>query len=276
MLPEQFFSDMSNEETMIEYLKTNIKNIDDEDVPVKLKIFDIKAKSDIMGRVAITTDLRPIIELEENKQKAKELAFREKFATIGKDTQNILKTIKNFMGDMNSVMSKDVDIQVQKQWSKFYDKSSEYLQIMNLFIKYAQGYNAKLQLIDLNQLVEEEFNKYRNTFSYSELKMNINVSQDTPVVQADWTSLKDAIFVIILHYMTYIQESCAQLSFRTFFNNNKIYFELEVKCREVEVPDFNEGLSLSIIKMISELNQLEIKTIKLKEDNLLKISLIFN
>lgn len=275
MLPEQFFTDISEEVAMIEYYRTNIKNIDDEDVPVQLKIFDIKSKNDIMGRVAIMTDLRPIIEVEENKQKAKDIAFREKFTTIGKDTQNILKTIKDFMADLNEEMSKDKDYNLQKQWNNFYDRSSEYLQIMNLFIKYAQGYNAKEQLIDLNQLVENEFVKYKNTFAYSDLAMDLQLSHETPVISADWNSVKDAIYVVMLHYMTYIQTQCARLIFRTFFNNEKIYFELEVKCKVVDIPDFSEGLSLSIIKMISELNSIEIKTIKIKEESLIKISFIF-
>lgn len=276
MLPEQFFNDLENEGTTIEYLRTNIKNINDEDIPVQLKIFDIKSKNDIMGRVAIMNDLRPIIEVEENKQRAKELAFREKFASIGKDTQNILKTIKDFMGNLNETMSKDTDYKFQKQWNEFYDRSREYLQIMNLFIKYAQGYNPKEQLIDLNQLVEDEFNKYRSTFSYSELKMELNLTLDPPVVSADLHSIKEAVFVVMLHYMTYIQENCANITFRTFFNNNKIYFEIEVKCKLIDIPDFNEGLSLSIIKMISEINKTEIKTIKLNDENLIKISMIFN
>jgi PAS domain S-box-containing protein len=275
MLPEQFFNDLNGEAGTIEYIRTNIKNIEDEDIPVQLKIFDIKTKNDIMGRVAIMTDLRPIIEVEENKQRAKELAFREKFATIGKDTQNILKNIKDFMGDLNESMSKDKDYQLQRQWNQFYDRSSEYLQIMNLFIKYAQGYNAKEQLIDLNQLVEDEFMKYKNTFSFSDLKMELHLSQDTPVISADWHSLKEAVYVIMLHYMTYIQENCANITYRTFFNDDRIFFEIEVKCKAVEIPDFNEGLSLSIITMISELNNIEIKTIKIKEENLIKISLIF-
>ncbi len=38
----------------------------------------------------------------------------------------------------------------------------------------------------------------------------------------------------------------------------------------------HEGLSLSIITMISELNDIEIKTIKIKEESLIKISFIFN
>jgi Holliday junction resolvase RusA-like endonuclease len=275
MLPEQFFNDLNSEAGTIEYIRTNIKNIEDEDIPVQLKIFDIKTKNDIMGRVAIMTDLRPIIEVEENKQRAKELAFREKFATIGKDTQNILKNIKDFMGDLNESMSKDKDYQLQRQWNQFYDRSSEYLQIMNLFIKYAQGYNAKEQLIDLNQLVEDEFMKYKNTFSFSDLKMELHLSQDTPVISADWHSLKEAVYVIMLHYMTYIQENCANITYRTFFNDDRIFFEIEVKCKAVEIPDFNEGLSLSIITMISELNNIDIKTIKIKEENLIKISLIF-
>ncbi|OGU55820.1 MAG: hypothetical protein A2X64_11285 [Ignavibacteria bacterium GWF2_33_9] len=273
---QPFFADFAENESTIEYIRTNVKNINDEDIPVQLKIFDIKTKSDIMGRVAIMTDLRPIIEVEENRQRAKELAFREKFASIGKDTQNILKSIKDFMGDLNEMMSKDKDYKLQRHWNEFYDKSSEYLQIMNLFIKYAQGYNPKVQLIDLNQLVEDEFRKYKITFSHSELKMDINLSQETPVISADIQTLKEAIYVVMLHYMTYIQENCAQIMFRTFFNNEKIYFEIEVKCKKISVPDFSEGLSLNIISMISDLNEIEIKTMQTNVDNSLKISLIFN
>ncbi len=115
------------------------------------------------------------------------------------------------MGNLNESMSKDTDYQLQKQWNNFYDRSSEYLQIMNLFIKYAQGYNPKIQLVDLNQLVEEEYLKYKNTFSYSDLKMELHLSQETPVVNSDWNSLKEAIYVVMLHYMTYIQEIAPML-----------------------------------------------------------------
>jgi PAS domain S-box-containing protein len=275
MLPEQFFEGIDSEEGAIEYLKTYIKDLDDQDVPVHLKIYDIKSKNDVMGRVAIINDLRPILEVEETKHKLKEIAFREKFAIIGKDTQAILKSIKDFMAELNESFSKDIDYKFQKQWNHFYDSTSEYLQTMNIFIKYAQGYSPKIELVDLNEFVEKEFLKYRSTFAYSDLKLEINLSSEEPVINADARSLQEAVFVIMLHYMTYIQTNCAKIMFRTYFNNKKIFFEIEVKCKETDIPDFNEGLSYSIISMISDVNNMEIKTLKIVEEGLIKISMIF-
>jgi hypothetical protein len=117
--------------------------------------------------------------------------------------------------------------------------------------------------------------KYRNLLGHSELKLELNLTRETPVINCDEDSLKEAIFVTILHYITYIQLNCAKITFRTFFSDTNIYFEIEVKCNQSDIPNFSEGLSLSIIKMISEANNIEIKTLKLKEDNMLKISFIF-
>ncbi len=275
MLPPQFFEDFSGSEGSIEYYKTYIKNLNDDDIPVHLKIYDIISKNDIMGRVAIINDLRPFLEVEENKQRAKENAFREKFAIIGKDTQTILKSIRDFMGELNISFSNNADFQLQKQWNSFYDKTSEYLQTMNLFIKYAQGYSPRIELVDLNEFVENEFIKYKNTFAYSDLKLELNLSPEEPVINADIKTLQESVFVIMLHYLTYIQEHCAKITFRTFFNNKSIFFEIEVKCNESDIPEFSEGLSLSIISMISEVNGMEIKTLKIADEGLIKISLIF-
>jgi len=159
--------------------------------------------------------------------------------------------------------------------NSFYDKTSEYLQTMNLFIKYAQGYSPKIELVDLNEFVESEFIKYKNTFAYSDLKLELNLSPEEPVINADIKTLQEAVFVIMLHYLTYIQEHCAKITFRTFFNNKSIFFEIEVKCNESDIPEFSEGLSLNIISMISEVNSMEIKTLKITDEGLIKISLIF-
>ena len=274
-LPPQFFEELSTNETSIEYVKTTIKNLKDEEIPVHLKIFDIKNKNDVMGRVAIMNDLRPILEVEENKQRAKEIAFREKFSILGKDTIAILKKLKQYLGEISDVIAHHTDYEFQKRWNDFYDRSNEHLQMMTIFVKYAQGYYAKPKLIDLNEFVESEFLKYRNLIAHSDLKLELNLTRENPVINCDEESLKEAIFVTILHYITYIQLHCAKITFRTFFSNTNIYFEIEVKCNQSDIPDFSEGLSLSIIKMISEANNIEIKTLKLKEDNLLKISFIF-
>lgn len=274
-LPPQFFEELSTNETSIEYVKTTIKNLNDEEIPVHLKIFDIKDKNDVMGRVAIMNDLRPILEVEENKQRAKEIAFREKFALLGKDTLSILKELKQYLGEISDIIAHHTDFEFQKRWNAFYDRSNEHLQLMTIFVKYAQGYNPKPKLIDLNEFVESEFLKYRNLIGHSDLKLELNLTRENPVINCDNDSLKEAIFVTILHYITYIQLNCAKITFRTFYSNTNIYFEIEVKCNQSDIPDFSEGLSLSIIKMISETNNIEIKTLKLKEDNLLKISFIF-
>lgn len=274
-LPPQFFEELTGNETTIEYVKTTIKNLEDEEIPVHLKIFDIKDKNDVMGRVAIMNDLRPILEVEENKQRAKEISFREKFAILGKDTIQILREIKQYLGEISDVIAHHTDYDFQKRWNQFYDRSTEHLQLMTIFVKYAQGYYAKPQLIELNEFIETEFLKYRNTFSSSDLKMELNLTRGNPVISCDVESLKEAIFVTILHYITYIQMNCAKITFRTFFNNTDVHFELEVKCKQSDIPDFSDGLTLSIIKMISEANNIEIKTLKLIEENQLKITFIF-
>lgn len=274
-LPDKFFEELSSGETSIEYVKTDIKNLNDDQIPVHLKIFDIKDKNDVMGRVAIMNDLRPILEVEENKQRAKEIAFREKFTALGKDTVSILKELKQYLGEISDVIAHHTDYEFQRRWNNFYDRSNEHLQLMSIFVKYAQGYFAKPQLIELNELIENEFLKYRNLFGNSDLKLELNLTKENPVISCDIDSLKEAIFVTIIHYITYIQMHCAKITFRSFFNNTDIHFELEVKCNQSDIPDFSDGLSLSIIKMISDANNIEIKTLKLKEENQLKISFIF-
>ncbi len=274
-LPQQFFEDISQEETNIEFVKTTISDLNDQEIPVHLKIFDIREKNDTMGRVAIMSDLRPIIEVEQSKQRAKEIAFKEKFSLLSNDTISILKELKNFMADFSEKVSSQMDFGFQKKWNDFYDKSSEHIQLMNIFVKYSQCYFPKMSLIELNEFVESQFIRYRNLFAHSGLKMELSLSSKAPVINVDKESLHEIIYVVMLHYLSYIQTSCQKVTFRSFYDNNDIVFVIEVKCLNFDIPDFSEGLVYKIIEMIKLTNDFKVNIESLEHEQLLKISFIF-
>lgn len=276
MLPENFFLDTEIEHTPEEYVKTSITNADGEEVPVALKIFDINTKSEAMGRVAIITDLRPIIELEESKAIAREIAYKEKFATISKDINQTLRNMKVFLGEFSEQFSDSSSVEFTKKWNSFYEHTSDYLQISNLFIKYAYGINFKKQVVDLNQFIEEQFDYYKKIFELSGIKIDVKLSSEKPVISVDIDSLRDAINVILMHFKTYIKDNCGKITFRTYYCNDKIKLDLEVQCKKNPPIDFNEGLSLGVIQIIAEANGFNFHSASLQEEHILKISLIFN
>ena len=274
-LPQQFFEDISQEETNIEFVKTTISDLNEQEIPVHLKIFDIREKNNVMGRVAILHDLRPIIEVEQSKQRAKESAFKEKFSLLSNDTISILKELRNFMADFSEKVSSQMDYGFQKSWNDFYDKSNEHIQLMNIFVKYSQCYFPKINLLELNEFVEEEFLRYRNLFAHSGLKMELSLSSKSPVINVDKDSLHELIYVVMLHYINYIQSNCQKITFRSFYHKDDIIFEIEVKCSNFDIPDFSEGLVNKIIEMIEISNDFKVNIETLEQEQLLKISFMF-
>ena len=276
MLPESFFSEIDEERDPEEYIKTTITNADMEEIPVHLKIFDIKTKNETMGRVAIITDLRPIIELEESKALAREIAYKEKFTTIAKDLTQTLKNMRIFLGEFSDQFRDSTSLEFTKKWNSFYDYTNDYLQISNLFIKYAQGVHLKKSLIDLNQFAEEQYEHYKDTFEFSGIKLDLNLSSERPVINADKDSLKDSVYVVIMHFKTYIKDNCGKITFRTYYCDTHIKLDLEVQCKDNPVPNFDEGLALGVIQIIAESNGFTFNTNSIQEEKMLKISLIFD
>jgi len=276
ILPENFFLDTEIEHPPEEYVKTTITNTKGEEVPVQLKIFDIKTKTEIMGRVAIITDLRPIIELEESRALAREIAYKEKFSMIAKDINKTLQNMRLFLGEFSEQFKESSSIEFTKKWNSFYEYTSDYLQISNLFIKYAYGVTYKKKLIDLNQFIEKQFEFYKKLFELSEIKIELNLSSERPVISVDENSLKDAINVILMHFKTYIRENCGKITFRTYYSDQVIKLDLEVQCKNNPPEDFNDGISLGVIQIIAEANGFTFNTASLPEENVLKISLIFS
>lgn len=276
MLPESFFMETEIEHAPEEYVKTTLINADGEEVPVQLKIFDIKTKNETMGRVAIITDLRPIIELEESKALAREIAYKEKFATISKDINQTLRNMKVFLGEFAEQFGGSTSVEFTKKWNSFYEQTSDYLQISNMFIKYAYGINFKPTLIDLNQFIEDQYDYYQKVFEFSGIKIELHLSHEKPVIKVDVDSLRDVINVIIMHFKTYIKDNCGKITFRTYYCNDKIKLDLEVQCKKNPPKDFQEGVSLGVIQIIAESNGFAFHIASLEEEKILKISLIFD
>ena len=276
MLPENFFLNTEIEHPPEEYVKTTLINSKGEEVPVHLKIFDIKTKTEIMGRVAIITDLRPIIELEESRALAREIAYKEKFSMIAKDMSKILKNMRNFLGEFSDYFKESTSINFTKKWNSFYEYTNDYLQISNLFIKYAYGVNFKKSLVDLNQFIKEQFEYCKKIFEFSEIKIDLNLSAEEPVINVDKDALRDAINIILMHFKIYIAENCGKITFRTYYSDQIVKFDIEAQCKKNPPLDFNEGIALGVIQIIAEANDFTFNEASVQEENILKISLIFS
>lgn len=197
MLPSEFFGDYDEDGRIINDVEYVLKASDGSEVPVKMNAFIIRTKKNVMGRVAFMQDLRKIKNLENEKKKLEQEAVATTFISLENNIELLLSEQEKYLDAYGELRNKAKKEELDKAWMILRKKFELKNRIVQTFIDFAKGYQPKIELINLAEVVNNVVDEFRDLAISQQVHMNLNSAGDLSGIRIDKYAISSLLIILV-------------------------------------------------------------------------------
>lgn len=197
LMPKEFFEDYNEDGSIINNREFTLIANDGTEVPVRINAFIIHTKKSVMGRVAFIQDLRQIKELEREKMMLEQDAVSTTFLSLESNIDLLLKEQNRYLNDYENLRHSAPKEVLDKAWANLRSKFNIKNKIIDIFVTIAKGYQIKLQIQNINKIIEEVYTEFKDIASSQNVTINLNFSGNFEKVKTDKYALYSLLQILI-------------------------------------------------------------------------------
>ncbi len=197
ILPNEFFGDYDENGRIISDMEYVLTATDGSEVPVKMNAFIIRTKKNVMGRVAFMQDLRKIKALEKEKKKLEQEAVATTFISLENNIELLLQEQENYLNAYGELRNKSEKDELDKAWLILRKKFELKNRIVQTFIDFAKGYQPKIEVINLAEIVNKVVDEFRDLANSQKVHMNLNSAGDLSGIRMDEYAISSLLLILV-------------------------------------------------------------------------------
>lgn len=184
IMPKEFFDDPDEDGSIARDLKALLTAPSGENIPVTLSAYELRYKKQTMGRVAFITDERPKIDFEKRKIENERQSRARIFGSLNEKISGMLHVIDEDVSSLGKAIDgeeRDCE-KIMTSYRQLKNNFENTLDIVGIYMKYAEDPRPRFQLIDAETLIYgminrlEEWLRSKNIHIISEIRLPIEPS----------------------------------------------------------------------------------------------------
>lgn len=228
MLPKEFFGDFDEDGKIINEKEFVLVDADGMEVPVKMNAFIIRTKKNVMGRVAFIQDLRKLKALEQEKMKLEQDAVSTTFLSLESNIDLLIREQTRYLDDYEKLRNSADKNQRDKAWAILRSKFNIKNKIISVFVAISKGYKIKRSSVNVNELIDEIFNEFKDVAASQNVTINVNFSDSLKNFETDKFALTSLLEILISNGVDAATnpEHSGRLELAVGVENNKFIIEV--------------------------------------------------
>ncbi len=230
LLPDETLLLTDENQPVVDLPEVNIDSLSGSEVPVHLRVVELRSQLESIGQALFLDDLRQIKNLEKEKLDA------ERMAAVGQTVAGLAHTIKNLLmgleGGMymvDSGLTRGDAERVIKGWEVLQRNFNKTTDLVKDFLAFAKGRMPQLKIIDPNQLVDDIVKLYKDTARKQGVELIGQLGKDVKPAPLDPDGIEACLTNLVsngIDAALWREDGTGQVIVRTLENNDDLILEV--------------------------------------------------
>jgi|YNPMSStandDraft_1061717.scaffolds.fasta_scaffold00431_13 histidine kinase len=245
ILPQEFFRETNGNEMLMKPREIEILNIDDARVPVRFWAIEVRDKKNVSARVAFMQDLRPLKELEYEKDLSMQDTKDSVFNYLDRALDILQDVIANDFNRLEEKMAQKDENGINECIALLKFKLEHTRKVKNAFIAFSKRHKVIKEKIDLNSILDEVYKDFYDAAVLHHLDFYIEKPKENISIECNRQGIRACIDIMLLNSLNALAK----------VDNNgylklKAYKDLGVVILEVQHNACRKGIAppASVIK----------------------------
>lgn len=198
MIPAQLRKRLAAGEATILLPDTQVKNMDGEEIPVRLAAMTLHEDGRVLGAAVIAQDLRQVKQLEREKLVAERLAaVGQTVASLSHGIKNILTGLEGGMYVTSTGLKKGDHGRVERGWAMLERNMGRISALARDLLAFSRGEQPKPRLVDPAEIVREVAALYQDLAAQNDITLETDIMPGVEPASLDRGGIHDCLTNLI-------------------------------------------------------------------------------